>query len=268
MPCVDPELRRARAREYYARNRQKTIDRVKRGRALHTKEYKKRNRDRQRARWVAQGLTTRGEARKTKIQLGNDGYERLTEQNARQAWRYWVQVKAPDAWVREAYRSIGRPWSNPRLSDARQWKIQYWCDPVFRAKEIEKVQRLKERRRAWIDANNDGSITADSIMRLFADAKACCYCGKDMRSVEKSMDHVVPLSRGGAHALSNVVIACKPCNFEKGTRTQGEWRHDAPEMGEPTGGPRASAADEGLSPELDAQSAPPGPPCELFGSWF
>ena len=40
----------------------------------------------------------------------------------------------------------------------------------------------------------------------------CAYCGADWEHV----DHVVPLARGGAHALANLVPACAPCNLSKG----------------------------------------------------
>lgn len=51
---------------------------------------------------------------------------------------------------------------------------------------------------------------------------ACFYCGTpDARSV----DHVIPVSRGGAQwDLDNLVPACVSCNSKKGNRTPGEWR--------------------------------------------
>lgn len=42
----------------------------------------------------------------------------------------------------------------------------------------------------------------------------CVYCGKRTRRLEK--DHVVPLSKGGALTLSNIVPACHSCNSKKG----------------------------------------------------
>ncbi len=37
------------------------------------------------------------------------------------------------------------------------------------------------------------------------------------------MDHVIPLSRGGKHALDNVVPACRGCNTSKNDRLPSEW---------------------------------------------
>ena len=46
------------------------------------------------------------------------------------------------------------------------------------------------------------------------DGGRCVYCG----AVATSLDHVVPRSRGGAHAWDNVVSACGRCNHVKADR--------------------------------------------------
>jgi 5-methylcytosine-specific restriction endonuclease McrA len=43
----------------------------------------------------------------------------------------------------------------------------------------------------------------------------CAYCH---RRRPLTIDHVVPLSRGGAHTAANVVPACQSCNSRKGDR--------------------------------------------------
>lgn len=49
----------------------------------------------------------------------------------------------------------------------------------------------------------------------------CAYCGV---GGPMTLDHRVALSRGGAHDLSNLVAACKPCNSRKRTRDELEFR--------------------------------------------
>lgn len=39
-----------------------------------------------------------------------------------------------------------------------------------------------------------------------------------------TLDHRVPLTKGGAHDLSNLVAACKSCNSRKRTRDELEFR--------------------------------------------
>lgn len=49
----------------------------------------------------------------------------------------------------------------------------------------------------------------------------CAYCG---RQVPLTQDHVVPLARGGRHAIGNLLPACTPCNSSKRDRLLVEWR--------------------------------------------
>ncbi len=46
-------------------------------------------------------------------------------------------------------------------------------------------------------------------------AGICYYCGKKFRPEELTMDHIVPIARGGKSVKSNVVPACKECNNRK-----------------------------------------------------
>lgn len=46
--------------------------------------------------------------------------------------------------------------------------------------------------------------------------RACVYCGAT--GVPLNLDHVHPRSRGGSNRVSNLVLACIPCNQDKGSR--------------------------------------------------
>ncbi len=43
----------------------------------------------------------------------------------------------------------------------------------------------------------------------------CHYCEKNFPPSELTMDHVVPLARGGASTQGNLVPACRECNRDK-----------------------------------------------------
>ena len=43
----------------------------------------------------------------------------------------------------------------------------------------------------------------------------CHYCKDKFPSKELTMDHIVPLSRGGRSVKGNIVPCCKKCNNEK-----------------------------------------------------
>lgn len=51
--------------------------------------------------------------------------------------------------------------------------------------------------------------------------KSCCYCGKS--DVKLTIDHIVPISRGGTNSLNNIALACGHCNSSKGNKTLDEW---------------------------------------------
>lgn len=51
---------------------------------------------------------------------------------------------------------------------------------------------------------------------------SCAYCFACPNILH--MEHVVPLSRGGRHAIGNILPACASCNFSKGTMFLIQWR--------------------------------------------
>ncbi len=51
----------------------------------------------------------------------------------------------------------------------------------------------------------------------------CHYCGRLMSPGELTMDHIVPLARGGKSIKGNVVTACKECNNKKKQLLPMEW---------------------------------------------
>jgi 5-methylcytosine-specific restriction endonuclease McrA len=47
----------------------------------------------------------------------------------------------------------------------------------------------------------------------------CHYCGRRFSAQELTMDHIVPVSRGGRSVKGNVVPCCKECNNRKMYKT-------------------------------------------------
>lgn len=70
-----------------------------------------------------------------------------------------------------------------------------------------------ERRRYLIDTY--GTLNAQGERRA-----VCAYCGTTEGTIE--VDHIIPESRGGTDAWSNLVPACAACNAQKGDRTPEE----------------------------------------------
>lgn len=63
--------------------------------------------------------------------------------------------------------------------------------------------------------------------RLHFESKSnfrCWYCGIHIYPGVASLDHVVPLDRGGKDHESNIVACCIGCNILKGNKTLEEFR--------------------------------------------
>ncbi len=54
-------------------------------------------------------------------------------------------------------------------------------------------------------------------------AGRCHYCGQQVGPRALTMDHIVPLIRGGRSRRGNVVPACKDCNNKKKSLLPVEW---------------------------------------------
>jgi 5-methylcytosine-specific restriction endonuclease McrA len=52
------------------------------------------------------------------------------------------------------------------------------------------------------------------------DRNICQYCGR--KSKKLTIDHVIPVSRGGKSCFENCVAACPQCNAKKGNRLPSE----------------------------------------------
>lgn len=51
----------------------------------------------------------------------------------------------------------------------------------------------------------------------------CYYCGQDVPPKDLTMDHIVPIIRGGRSTKNNLVPACKDCNNKKKHSLPLEW---------------------------------------------
>jgi len=75
------------------------------------------------------------------------------------------------------------------------------------AREKEKARRLR-RSQWWLNKIQRG---------------ICYYCRRKVGRRNLTMDHVVPLSRGGKSKKGNIVPACKECNSKKKYMLPLEW---------------------------------------------
>jgi 5-methylcytosine-specific restriction protein A len=76
-------------------------------------------------------------------------------------------------------------------------------DPKALKKEREKARELRKSN-WWLQKLNEG---------------VCYYCQNQFSKTDLTMDHKVPLARGGLSSRNNIVICCKDCNSKKQSKT-------------------------------------------------
>lgn len=86
-------------------------------------------------------------------------------------------------------------------------KRTYLSQEEFIKREKAKARRLRQTR--WWRRQIERGI--------------CYYCGKKVSPNEITMDHKIPLSRGGTSDRENIVPCCKECNNKKKYLTPWEW---------------------------------------------
>lgn len=129
--CSGECQRKARRRRHYLYYRDRECARQRAKMAAlspeQAKEIKRKRRVAQRARYKEAGLTIRGTLRR---RAPNNEPRTLWEQNAKQAWHWWLKA-CPDWWLVSYYEAQGKPWANPRLTAAEKFKAKYAADPRF-----------------------------------------------------------------------------------------------------------------------------------------
>lgn len=54
-------------------------------------------------------------------------------------------------------------------------------------------------------------------IKIWMNKQKCCrWCGKALGIKEATLEHVIPLARGGSNQQDNLTIACRPCNAARG----------------------------------------------------
>ena len=112
----------------------------------------------------------------------------------------------------------------------RRERERYAQDPTRKregAKKWARANRAKatliQQRRRVRKAGNDSRRVLDRDLRRMKHRQrgACFYCGQLGRL---TIEHLIPVSRGGRDSIGNYVLACHSCNASKGNRTVMEYR--------------------------------------------
>ena len=76
-------------------------------------------------------------------------------------------------------------------------------------REMKRISRSK--RRAKVAGNGIFAISDREIGRLLDNP--CAYCGTT--ATARTIDHIIPIAKGGSHSIGNLAAACESCNKSK-----------------------------------------------------
>jgi 5-methylcytosine-specific restriction endonuclease McrA len=137
---------------------------------------------------------------------------------------------------RQALRARDRAWAaaHPDRIQAKNRRL-YQQNPEkyaaqrdrWRVENLDRhrhIARLAQaRRRTAKKSNSNLSVSTRDWEKLVTRANGhCAYCNE---RAPLTMDHVIPLSRGGRHAIGNLQPVCEQCNKRKGAMLLSEWRY-------------------------------------------
>lgn len=141
------------------------------------------------------------------------GIERWTSSgNQTASKREWETRKRRLQGAQPQQKALAEVISRKNVANVKRWREQ---NPTKLS-----AQRAKHN---YIRRSSVRERTLEPVTAKFLGAQRrlqndfCAYCGTSLYG-RGHQDHVVPVARGGAHAPSNIVWACEPCNLRKGAK--------------------------------------------------
>lgn len=117
---------------------------------------------------------------------------------------------------KEQYLKKAREWSERNKEYHKKLIAQWWADNPEKAREYWSKRRAKRRAAS-------GSHSAEEISNLLKKQNyKCAACNKGIKK-KYTVDHIVPLSRGGSNFIENIQMLCRFCNTSKGVQDHVDW---------------------------------------------
>jgi hypothetical protein len=116
-------------------------------------------------------------------------------------------------------------------TESRKAYIEAYRKEYYEANRFAFAERAHAKRARRNDALVDEGITVSSLRKRHGDN--CVFCGVVLlferqakghyHPQRASMEHMLPLARGGEHSWENVRLACLGCNLSKNQKTAEEF---------------------------------------------
>lgn len=112
-----------------------------------------------------------------------------------------------------------RHWANGGREKQAEWNAAHpdriaEYQRCYMERNLPKFADKNQRRRAKVRASEVEKI--DRLAIYDRDGGLCHICGKRVSARSFTLDHLVPIARGGPHIATNVRVAHKSCNSRRG----------------------------------------------------
>ncbi len=96
---------------------------------------------------------------------------------------------------------------------ALKYGFRYYYDEDFRKKKKNREITLRGRKRYGTRFYNNRKNIIKYLIRNYG--KKCQLCDRRLKTKEITVDHIVPVSKGGTHDIGNLQILCHTCHTWK-----------------------------------------------------
>ena len=137
-----------------------------------------------------------------------------------QAWRKRNLEKMREAGRRQYannpqhHQAVKNAWREANID-----KIKI-IQKTHRLNNLEKFAEKQHIRRAKMRSNGIYQVSKKELVKLYS--SPCIACGTSERV---TVDHIIPIARGGTHSIGNLQPLCLSCNSSKNFRTMSEWKY-------------------------------------------
>ena len=191
LPKLTEDQKKQKRKEYYLKNKEKIKSR--------NEEYYKENKEYFKEKAKENYHNNRDRRLRVHKIWASNNKEYIREENKK--WR--IENKDYLYEYNKKYKEENREQINKR-------------DRTRNKTEARKISMLnKSHKRRTIEKRGD--VSNSEIKKLLNESTKCYWCNKKL-SNKKHLDHYIPLSKGGEHTLTNLVVSCPTCNLQKNAK--------------------------------------------------
>lgn len=97
-------------------------------------------------------------------------------------------------------------------------RLVAWATPAKWLLDEARAKRIHANTKRRLLLTKQKAIKRETLLEIAKEQEfQCFYCDRDMGD-KWTIDHYIPLSKGGEHTKSNLVACCQSCNSIKGNK--------------------------------------------------